>query len=145
MKKDSPYIINFDDKSFSVRQYSIYRVGFNKSLPKKKYIPISSLNIQYWRRLHRQQRVLIIAFILLFIFIYIGFHLHSNKLVKQISSENHRDIINKDKNLWQLKQIQVSLNILRLKVFYFNTNVLSDKFFDNYISRLEKSINKSPS
>ncbi|CAF2379856.1 unnamed protein product [Rotaria sp. Silwood2] len=86
MKNTSHYIADLEDKFHSTRSsVSLYR---------------------YWRQLHRQQRVFLLAVVLLCIFIYIGFRSHSTEKIAKLSEEYHRQEISKEKEAWQRKQIE---------------------------------------
>ena len=66
--------------------------------------------------MHRQQRAFIIAVVLLLIFIYFGYRSHSTEPISKIPEEFHREVINKEKEVWQQKQNEVNSNF-REKIF----------------------------
>lgn len=103
MKNDTPYIVALDDKIHSVPQFSVYR---------------------YWRRLHRQQRTFIFAFILICFIIYLGYRSHSTTVSQPLVSEYHRKLIEKDKGEWQKKQIEKNqlTKIIAKKQFFFDSD-----------------------
>jgi hypothetical protein len=49
----------------------------------------------------------------LLVFIYFGHRSHSTEFISNIPQEYHRDEINKEKEAWQQKQIEVDSNFLR--------------------------------
>jgi len=66
----------------------------------------------------------------LLLFIYIGYRSHSTEPIIELPNEYHREEINKDKEAWQQKQIQVKLiikkqNFEKNNVFFYSASSIN--------------------
>ena len=72
--------------------------------------------------MHRQQRAFIIAFVLLTLFLYIGYRSHSTGSITHFPEEHHRAEINKDKEQRQRQLVESNKIKAQKQIFFGRKN-----------------------